>query len=675
MPDPVQHHGAAVATPTPAELRRTIARYPDAAFTALELDIVALAGPLSVDALREVLAAYLLDLDGLPIADARVGVARWIDNSPLALRLGPGSGAPIDDQVAAAIAAPALIGSEGLLPSVRSRRLAPRADTAIAAAITQLADEHALAEIEALVRDALPDEDILHRGLLQAGRALAGAAARLAGTPSAAALVDRLLALLVPSSAEPVLDGVVAALGPMAAIATPLGARIRERAMALVEEHMSVVDPPRLGGSFLAEFENLRRGTQSEDWVRTLPRRRVAKRAVELVGRGAAHGDARALRARAVERWSEPMPLLAAFAAGLAASADRATLGALVVELLGGDGDQLELGLTLAAESPIDGCAQALLGLVTARDPDVRLLAVSAITLLPPDAAIPALANALDDEDPEVCAAAAVALRDNGRGDLLEARRLRGLADDRRLASAAIRAAIPDHDHAVLTELIAAIGVRLEDADELLARGDDHDVDEAEQILAVVAGSPITAVLGRALTSSATGIERTIQLLREIPDALRIVALAVGTVVPGVALPAALFERLDEAVAAATAESPEAEAMGLGLLAHFARGHTGLSDRIVAGLRRTPDGAADLLAALVSLGVRSAAAADLLVPLLDQLHDLPTRGIAAAAAGSVAPTDHPLWERIREMIGLGTVLDDAAHHALIDRARALTSPR
>lgn len=652
---------------TPAQLRRAFAARPDADLGGLELDVAALAAPLDAGALRELLAGYLLDPDGGTISDARADVAQWFDSSPLAIRRAPGGGGPRSDALAAVIAAPALIGDDGLLASTWARRAAPRADDAIGAALALLSAPHALSAIGRLAGEPLPDEEVLHLALLQAGRALAWSAPRLADAAPAAALVDRLLGLLVRGSAAPVLGRAVAALGPVAATATPLGARIRERALALLDEQMALIEPPRQQGSFLAEFERLHRGHQDEEWYRLLPHRRLAEHAAQLCGRGAHLGDARALRARVTERWQEGESLAAAFGTGVAASGDAVTVTALVGDLLGrGDDAGVELALSVASNVPADGCIDTLLALARSRDPARRMLAVPAVALLAEEIAVPALAAALDDEDGEVCAVAAVLLRDHGRTDLLAARRLAG---DRRLHAAVVRAAIPDHDHAVLTTLVAAIAEGLDEADALGRSDEDGAAEAAASLVDAIGESALTGVLGDALRGSTTGVERTTQLLRELPDALPVVALAIGSDPPEVALPAALAGPLGAALDAIVAEQPDAEVIALALRGHFGRGDPALADRALAFLRARPDHAADLLAVLAAIGVRSAAAGDAIAPLVAQAHDLPLRGAAAASAGAIAPVDHPLWASVRELLGLGTILGDAAHDALVHRAR------
>jgi hypothetical protein len=232
-----------------------------------------------------------------------------------------------------------------------------------------------------------------------------------------------------------------------------------------------------------------------------------------------------------------------------------------------------------------------------------------------------------------------------------------------------VRAVIPDHDHAVLTTLVAAIAEGLDEADQLGRSDEDGAADTAEHLVEAIGDSALTGVLGDALRGTTTGIERTVQLIRELPGALPVAALAIGADPPGVALPPALSGPLGAALDAVVADQPDAAVIALALRAHLGRGDAGLADRALGLLRAHPERATDLLAVLASIGVRSDAVADAIAPLVAQIHDLPLRGAAAAAAGAVAPADHPIWASVRELLGLGTLLGGAAHEALIHRAR------
>jgi hypothetical protein len=92
-------------------------------------------------------------------------------------------------------------------------------------------------------------------------------------------------------------------------------------------------------------------------------------------------------------------------------------------------------------------------------------------------------------------------------------------------------------------------------------------------------------------------------------------------------------------------------------------------DRIAALATREDGYAQHVLAALAYVRRRSERAAELLEPLLEDREHLPATVLAAGVAGVALPVDHRLWDRVRELLALGTHAAAAAHVALVARRR------
>ena len=92
-------------------------------------------------------------------------------------------------------------------------------------------------------------------------------------------------------------------------------------------------------------------------------------------------------------------------------------------------------------------------------------------------------------------------------------------------------------------------------------------------------------------------------------------------------------------------------------------------DRIAEIAAREQGYAQHVLAALAFVRCRSERAAELLAPFLEDTEHLPATVLAAGVAGVALPVDHRLWERVRELLALGSHAAAAAHAALLARRR------
>jgi hypothetical protein len=253
-----------------AEVRRALARLPDAGQAGLAGALGELIAGFA-DA-REVLAAYLLDPAGGAILATSEALAAWLDG-PLFTWVGPGNAAPVDDQVAALLAAPALLDGDRLAARLVRARFAPRADDAIALAVAALPASARAAAVEALLADGGPEPELLALSVLQCGRAVAWSP-ELLEQPIGERVVGALIALLAPARPRPLLDEVARALGPIAAHSGTLAARVREAALA----GLAALAPVAAPTSFAAEVATIgrTRALPDEDRMRAQPRRDVA---------------------------------------------------------------------------------------------------------------------------------------------------------------------------------------------------------------------------------------------------------------------------------------------------------------------------------------------------------------------------------------------------------------
>lgn len=633
-----------------AGVRRLIALYPDAGRAELRPTLIQpeLAGPLPTDELVRRFGEYLIDPCGMPL------VGSDLSRSHLVRPLVPGCAVPIADDIAAIIAAPRWIRGERLDEELRSARFASRADEAVAAAVAQLPAPAALASIHALAAEPGPDEPQLHLALLQAGRALAW---RRELIGDAAAVVDGLLALLDRSSPRPLLQAVCGILGPLAGAVPALRTAVLERA----RDARHRIEGRRAGDpGFFGEFQALDRprSIPDEDFYITLPDREVLQACAEILGRSAEQLDRAAFGALQAEVLAGQLgnTLMPRFVDGLIAAAAVEPLTELVAHLLRDpDEETRSLGLRIAAAIPLDACADACVACLEDRRDEVRARAVLAVRMLPADVAVPALVRRLDDPSPGVCARAAHALVDLGQAAVIRERRMPGelSVGKSRERTAAALAALPDASLEVASVVLPLVAGRAELADDLT---DD----------------PLVEALAQLLRGSADGIRIAAAFVRELPQALPVIALALAGTdddATPLVLPGELRAELASALDPIIESGGDAGLLALETLARFSCGDGGMVDRIADAAAREDGYAHHVLAALAYVRRRSERAAELLAPWLGDREYLPATVLAAGVAGVALPVTHPLWDQVRELLALGTHAATAAHTALVARRR------
>jgi hypothetical protein len=268
---------------------------------------------------------------------------------------------------------------------------------------------------------------------------------------------------------------------------------------------------------------------------------------------------------------------------------------------------------------------------------------------------VPALVRRIDDPDPGVCARAALALVELGQTAVLRERRMPGevAVGKTRERTAAALAALPDASLEVAGVVLALVAARAEVAEDL--------TDE-----------PLVEALVSLVRGSADGIRIAAAFVREIPDALPIVALALaGTDDDPTPLPlsAELRAELAAALDPLIDAGGDAGFLALETLARFSPGDAAMIERIAACAAREDGYAQHVLAALAYVRRRSDRAAELLAPILEDREHLPATVLAAGVAGVALPVDHRLWGQVRELLALGTHAAAAAHVALVARHR------
>ncbi|HEX4454433.1 MAG TPA: hypothetical protein VH143_26410 [Kofleriaceae bacterium] len=628
-----------------ADIRRALALNPDKRAIAAQLAELAVAGPLSPGEVGEALVGYLFDPHGnalLATTDAR---ATWLAG-PLFRAVGPGNFAPIDDVVAAVIAGPLLAAanSEALL----ARRFAPRADDAIAFAIAALPEPRQADVLALLASDGGPEPQLLAQSTLQCGAVLA-AAPHLLDAPIASKLVAELIALLAPSRPKPLLDQAARICAAIAARDHVLAERIRSAAFAAIDA--SHRPPPRTFAAEIAAIGRARR-LPDEDRLLALPQTEVAQAAAYILGACAPleRVPFAAHRALVLER-PDGADLADAFTDGLVAAAHVPALAELAASLLDADADAPLTGLGLANALPLDPIAERLIAELENERPSHRALACGAVMLLDHPAVEPALAARLGDPSSEIAAAAARALVERGRGDLIadhasrEAHPLRG---------AIARAATGELSVAVIGELVTGASRELGD--------EPGDV------------TPIVRLLGDCLFGSIDGLDTCASLIGGVPDAIGLVALAASADLGdnadiGVIAPPDARARL----ASIVMDQHDAELVALGtfVLARVSAGDAGVADLAADGLAATAGHADSYLAALAAVRTATPKTAAALAAMIGGDQPIGARVLAAAACGRALPVDHPAWADVRALLELGTIARAAAWTALRDRARKL----
>ena len=649
---------AEISRLTRAGLRRLVALHAEGRRGGLRPSLVApvLAGPLPLAEIEHRFADYLLDGDGGPLEARGPAGEAWFAGSLLVRQIAPGSAVAIADDVAAIVAAPALLDGGRLGARAWAARFACRADLAIAAAVALLAPDAAIAAIVELAARRGPDEELLHLALLQAGCALAWRP-ELLDAGELAGLCETLLDQLDWRSPEPLLDQLAQVLGGLAAAAGPRATHVQGAVAARLGETRRRIAGRRSGASFLDEFRALdrARALPDEDYFMTLRDRHVAEACARVLGRSAAGLDRDgfiALQSTVLDG-ELGATLLPSFVDGLIAAAAIAPLTDLADHLLAAaDEEPRLLGLHIAAQLPLDACADRALASLHDDRTQVRVRAIRAVALLEPDRAVPALALRLDDPDPEVCAAAARALVELGQRARVEARRMPGelAVGKTRERTAAARAALADPSPEVIAALLPLVS---DDA----APADPGD-------------SPLVAALASILRGTADGIRLAAEVVRELPGALPIVGLALaGDDTPSVALAPGLRRELAGVLDPMIEASGEPGMLALELLSRFSRGDAAMIERIATAGARSFGYAPQVLSSLASVRLRSERAAEILAPWLDSRDHLGATLLATAVAGVVVPVEHRLWAQVRELYGLGSIAAAAAHAALVNRVR------
>ena len=639
-----------------AAVRGSFAMVPDCARIPLAIPVTAelAAGPIpSTDAV-EILTAYLLDPKANAILALDEPRARWLDG-PLFRWIGPGNAIPIDDQVAALAAAPLLAGGGVLSPLVGGHRFSPRADDAVALAISMLDLPIQAGALEKLFADPGPDPDRLALSVIQCGRALAWSP-HLLEWPIAEQVVDALIALLHPNRPRPLLDLVARVLGPIAMRPGPLPDKVRSAARAGIEGVAK--KQPR---SFMAEVAAIR----DHDILgryRELPARELAAACAYILGFASPRERDAFIdhRSTVLDRPDgEDEGLLVPFVEGLIASAHIPALSELVSGLLEGELGAQNMALSLAATIPLDPIRDELVAFLDAPDANQRALATGAVELLDSNEDLDidrALALRLSDPSPEVAAAATRSLLARNRRDLIGKHSAREVNPVRR---AVMLAGLGELAVPIVGELVRGSLADLNRVDPAVA---DAEEDTA---------SPVVQLLGDALLCSVAGLDVACDLIAGVPEAAGLLALvAVDTDRDaGVLAPPGGRAKLAAVIAELGSSDEELASLASYLLARMSAGDETVATTVADMLVKTTGYAATLVAALGELRVTSAETGAALAPLLAPDQPIGGRVVTAAVCGRALPADHPAWAHVIELLELGTFARSAAWSALRDRAR------
>lgn len=639
---------------TRAAVRRALALLPDGQRHALAqpfAELVAASGMATAE-LGTAIVGYLFDRNAGALLATSEARAAWLAG-PLFETVGPGNAAFVDDTIAALIAAPLLAKNDALAEVALAHRFAPRADDAIALAVSALPREHQVAALGRLAEPP-PDPDRAALAAVQCGRVLAWSP-HLAATPEGERALGALLELFSAARPKPLLDEVARALGPIAAQPGDAGARVRDAALAA----LSALQPPA-PASFadeVAQIGKTRRVPDLDRWA-ALPARELAAAAAYVLG-VAAPIDREAFAAHRALVLDRPgaEELFAPFLAGLVAAAHVPAASELAAALFESGGEAAATAFALATALPLDALDDVLVGMLDSELADHRALACAAVELLEGDHIDRALALRLGDPSVDVAAAAARVLLERGRTDLIADHAGRETHAIRRAIAAA---ALGDLSVPVIGELVRS----------LLAA---FEADPEGEMPGV---SPLVRLTTACLLASSDGLDTLTTLITGIPESAGLFALAVVEEVGaerdvGVLAPPGPRSRLG-AAAMRIATNPEAGAelgtLALCLLAHVSAGDTTLADVIADALAATDGYAANLIAALGEARVATPRTGEVLATLLAADQPIGARVMAAAVCGRALPVDHAAWAQVRELLGLGTIARAAAWAALRDRA-------
>ena len=272
---------------------------------------------------------------------------------------------------------------------------------------------------------------------VQCGRVARVVAAPRRHARSANARSRALLELFSASRPKPLLDEVARALGPIAAQPGPLAERDPRRR---VRRARRAPARPHAGRSPTRSRRSAStRSLPDQDRWLALPARELAAAAAYVLGVAAPHdreafapvSRARARAARAPTICSNPSSPAWSPRAHVPACTE------LAAGLLAAGGEAAATAFALAAALPLDALDDVLLAQLDSELADHRALACAAVELLEGDAIDRALALRLGDPAADVAAAAAHALIERDRRDLIEDHATREIHPVRRAIAAA----------------------------------------------------------------------------------------------------------------------------------------------------------------------------------------------------------------------------------------------
>ena len=656
-------------------LRRVHRLLPDAQRYSLRalLQPHAVGAGVSAERVSELCASYLLDPVGTAITPSTMAdgaaITAWATACGFLDQPVVGNFVPFSDDVVALLAAPYLTVDDRLHATAERARFAPHATEAIAIAVSLLSPAMQVQTIERLLADRGPDADVLELSLLQCGRCVAWSPA-LAKDAIGETIAKRLLALLDRERPRPLLDEVVAALGPIARYENSLGELVRRDVMTRLVDATNRIEVAKI--SLSAQVQHLSKSPEvraTEYWKRE-PDREIAVACARILGQGAPRAPQPFATYRNLVLDGRENDLLGgAFIDGLIAAAHTPALTGLAAALLDGDGgDESSIeGLTLATRYPLDGVAAVVNEWTAAEIPEARALALRALAQMDVNelSIDERLQRHLHDSSPHVVAVAARELIARGYFDVVATAAESLVGPDAQ--HAAVRIAVGDLSVPVVTALLRAVL-------EPLFRGE----------LDAVNDDPLAVALTDALLTSDAGMQTCAAVLDGVPETAILFALALGTRALGTALlPTPITRTTWLAVVTKAAAIQEGLASDDGnqfleFVLYAACRFGAVDETVLSNIRKTwtisDDDHQLLFNALGELRVRSPATAALLHAHLDANASLQRRVMAAAVAGRCLPPDDNAWPAIRELLTLGTMARAVTWISLRDRARFSALP-
>ena len=617
----------------------------------------AAAGGMDVLESAEALTAYGLAPTRTCLLATTSARQQWLSESPLFQWAGPGNAVAFDDAAAALATLPMWIGLGELSPLLQRHRFAPRADDIVAIAVSALELGGQAQALEQLLAQSGPDADTLHLATLQCGRILAWCP-HLLEWPVAETIVERLLALLVPTQPRPLQLLVARALGPIAARTAPLSDRVKTAVHSVLESCTSAASPGP--GGLQALVAQINQTTDREHaYFLARPARQLAQTCALILGHSAPLDPAgfgtlaETLLDRATADERDQGDLFAPFVDGLIAGAHQNGLAALVGQLIEDNAadDNYALALGVLQRFPIDAAAPWLVATTEHANDVVRADACHALTLIVADAEAVdgALVRRLADPTLGVVCAAATALRQRGREALLQAHAATESHAGRR------------------SIVVASCGTTATDAIGELA----HAAVAAMEREDAVAGPALATLLHSALFTSFDGAVIANNLLRGAPAAVAPLATAIAATATDAAVqvPPALVADFATTIDVVAATDAALAPYAMFIAASVSVGNVELAHRVCGELLLDDGQGASRLATLGLLDVRDDITGAAVAAYLGDAQDVADRVLAATIAGRALPFDHPAWYDIRELLALGTVAGAAAWTALRDRHR------